>query len=81
MNYRVYYSCCSHLGKYRSINQDNFYCDGMYMFTSDEELDFPIEGCQKTKEPLLFAVFDGMGGEECGEKAALIAAECASKCK
>ncbi|MCR4656565.1 MAG: hypothetical protein K5770_10105 [Lachnospiraceae bacterium] len=29
--------------------------------------------------PLLVGIFDGMGGEECGEVASLIASECAAK--
>ena len=106
MKYKVYYSCCSHIGKRRSMNQDNFCCNGKYMretagavkilditdgtgedgvgdnmavSTAKADKQFPISGCVEKDGTHLFAVFDGMGGEERGEKAAQIAAECAAK--
>ena len=79
MSYKIRYSCLSHIGKRRSINQDNYYCDGEYLKDTAGQADSPVKGCLKEHGPHLFAVFDGMGGEECGEKASLIAAECVSK--
>ena len=46
---------------------------------ASNQINEPIHGCMDQKSPYIFAVFDGMGGEECGEKASLIAAECVSK--
>ena len=85
MNYRIHYSCCTHIGKRRRMNQDNYYCDGRYIHDAEILADThyqksnPIHGCLEPDQPQMFAVFDGMGGEECGEKASLIAAEFASK--
>lgn len=31
MRYKICYSCLSHIGNIRSMNQDNFICDGRYM--------------------------------------------------
>ncbi len=76
MQYSILYSCISHIGNVRKINQDNFICNGQYM--DDDNLEFPITGCIKSKLPMLFGVFDGMGGEECGEIASLIATKSAS---
>lgn len=79
MKYKIYYSCYSHVGKYRNLNQDNFLCDGKIMDSHDGEIEFPLNGNADADQPCVFAVFDGMGGEECGEKASLIAAQCAQK--
>ncbi len=77
MRYEIHYSCISNIGKIRNINQDNFICNGQYL--SDEtSLHFPISGKAYPNTPLLFGIFDGMGGEECGEVASLIAAKHAS---
>lgn len=79
MRYEIVYSCFSHIGKVRSINQDNFICDGSYMNTETHEIAFPISGSVCSETSTLFGVFDGMGGEECGEIASFIAAKEASK--
>ena len=77
--YRILYSCISHVGKIRSSNQDNFICDRQYL--NPEQRDWPVRLCgEKTSvESPLFGVFDGMGGEECGEIASYIAAKGALK--
>lgn len=58
---------CS-MGRVRSNNEDNFYFDGIYM--SQEEMD---EGdfitWEKTASVQLYAVCDGIGGADAGEKA------------
>ena len=66
MHYEIVYSCISHIGNVRSINQDNFICNGTYMKAEDSEIEFPISGTVSTKVLTLFGIFDGMGGEECG---------------
>ena len=75
MHYSILYSCASHIGNIRSINQDNFICDGRYMKTNDDDLKIPLCGIKSSKCPSVFGVFDGMGGEECGEVASYIAAK------
>lgn len=78
MTYTVYYSCISHIGNWRKINQDNFICAGRYMMAKNDMTEFPIVGYVTTKSPTLFGIFDGLGGEERGEMASFIAARKAS---
>ena len=75
MHYSIRYSCISHIGKVRKINQDNYICDGQYMETNSEPMKSPLCGEKSSREISLFGVFDGMGGEECGEVASCIAAQ------
>ncbi len=77
MRYNISYSCVSHIGKVRSINQDNFICAGRYLADGKDDIRFPLEGRVSSSSPVLFGVFDGMGGEECGEIASFIAAKTA----
>lgn len=72
--YKIHYSCISHKGFRRSMNQDNFICDGRYR----EDENSRMQGCMSAGSPSVFGVFDGMGGEERGEVASLIAARRAS---
>lgn len=78
MKYSIIFSCVSHIGKCRSTNQDNFICNGKYMDLNGEPIIFPVSGTI-SNFPTLFGVFDGMGGEERGEVASLIASRCASE--
>jgi protein phosphatase len=67
-----------HMGNIRKNNEDNFYFDGIYL--SENNSDAPFFRSLSADGALRFyAVFDGMGGEEHGEKAALIAAETLAK--
>ena len=75
MRYEISYSCISHIGKIRSRNQDNFICDKKYMNSDATGVTFPLNGCVSSATPSLFGVFDGLGGEECGEIASYIAAQ------
>lgn len=78
MHYIIRYSCLSHMGNVRSINQDNFICDGRYMENDETVIEFPLCGTMTPKECSVFGIFDGMGGEECGEIASYIASKTAS---
>lgn len=78
MRYNIQYSCLSHIGNVRSMNQDNFICDGRYMAPDDVSLAFPLCGTKTSRDPSVFGIFDGMGGEECGEIASYIAAKVAA---
>ena len=75
MNYRISYSCISHTGYCRKMNQDNFICAGIYMNEAWNMDDFPISGSFSSRHPAAVGIFDGMGGEECGEVASFLAAE------
>lgn len=79
MRYNISYSCVSHIGKIRSINQDNFICAGRYLSDGKEDIRFPLKGKLSSSAPSLFGVFDGMGGEECGEIASFIASKTAAQ--
>ena len=75
MHYKIHYSCLSHIGNVRSINQDNFICDGRYLDTNDTDIRFPLCGTKISDDMSVFGIFDGMGGEECGEIASYIASK------
>lgn len=74
MRYRINYTCASDVGRIRSMNQDNFICDGCYMEEDSSQKPFLKSGSVLSEKISLFGIFDGMGGEECGEVASLIAA-------
>ena len=62
----------SHRGNVRKHNEDNIYVDGI--FRNDLSRDNVIIKSIRVTEPYVYAVFDGLGGEACGEEASLIAA-------
>ena len=67
-------SCgATHRGMVRSENEDNVYVCGTYR--SDLAGQSAVYRHSGEEEPQTFGVFDGLGGGEFGEKAALIAAE------
>lgn len=67
----------SEIGKVRTNNEDNFYCNGVFMAPSESNRPFFLKGVADV--PSVFAVFDGMGGHDCGELASLMAAETLSE--
>lgn len=71
----ISYCCISDVGKVREMNQDNFNCNGVMLLKSEEMT--CISGKTSISEQPVFAVFDGMGGEEMGEVASYLAAQCA----
>ncbi|MBR1471150.1 MAG: serine/threonine-protein phosphatase [Lachnospiraceae bacterium] len=60
-------------GVQREINEDNFWICGTWNRDVSDHISGSME--ERGEEFSLYAVFDGMGGEECGEKASAIAAE------
>ena len=73
--YRVTAACGCNIGKVRRNNEDNFYFDGCFLPQENTGLEI-IKGYQgKLSQPICFGVFDGMGGEACGEEAAYLAAK------
>ena len=61
----------SEVGLVRKNNEDNFYCNGVFM--RNPEKPFFMTGV--AEPPCVFAVCDGMGGLDCGELASLTAVE------
>lgn len=81
MSYRIAYSCVCHIGKVRRTNQDNIVYNGSFLENDSREIEFFSSGSKEVKDAPVFAVFDGMGGEECGEIASYLAAKRASALK
>ena len=75
MSYLIKYYCTSHIGKCRKTNQDNFCCNTKYLNYDNSGTNGIVEGVMVPSPQTVFAVFDGMGGEECGEMAAYLAAK------
>ena len=72
--YIVNYYCINAVGKKRRKNEDNFFAGRCYR-TSDIRDDMFTMGSLFCHSNDILAVYDGMGGESCGEEASLIAAE------
>ena len=70
----VEYACICALGNVRRNNEDNFYCDGQIRREIDSNDEVVLSGAVGSDTNELFAVFDGMGGEACGEVASFVAA-------
>ncbi len=95
MNYEIPYTCISHTGLCRPNNQDNFICGERcreleeieFLCRPEEERQegppaaepFVVTGRLTSGRPSMLGIFDGLGGEECGEIAALLAAREASE--
>ena len=75
MGHKIEYYFASHVGKCRKANQDNFYCNGARMHHVNRGTGGVRKGSVDCSEKPIFAVFDGMGGEEQGEMAAYLAAK------
>lgn len=72
--YNIEYACVCSVGKLRRNNEDNFYCDGHIREDIYANDDVAFSGVVSSDTNELFAVFDGMGGEACGEVASFVAA-------
>ncbi len=81
MNYKILYSCVCHIGNVRSKNQDNIICDGTYLEINDKNVKSLLCGVKSSKTASVFGVFDGLGGEACGDVASYIAAKNAAELK
>lgn len=75
MAYQIEYAYTCHIGKIRNNNEDNFWCCGDNLEAQNQGMSHIRSGYMKQSEYPLLAVFDGMGGESCGEMAAFLAAE------
>ena len=77
MTISVKFAVRSEIGKVRTNNEDNFFCNGIFMTPSESSKPLFMKGIADV--PCVFAVFDGMGGHDCGELASLTAAETLSE--
>lgn len=78
MKYNIHYSCLSHVGLCRTVNQDNLICQGEYIPSDRDQSEvYRREGVASSGSNSLFGIFDGLGGEEQGEVASLLAAKAA----
>ena len=78
MEYTIRYCCLSETGKIRRNNEDNLVCRGACYDAGDTAPRAPMTGRCEAADGPVFGVFDGMGGEEQGEVASLIAARTAA---
>lgn len=68
-------ACGSFIGMGRSNNEDNFYFNKKHLPIPNKGMKNPLKYRGTTDDPIVFAVFDGMGGECRGEDAARISSE------
>ena len=67
------YTC--HTGNIRANNEDNFWCFGESLPVNNEGTKGICSKIISGNRAPAMAVFDGMGGESCGEIAAFLASE------
>mgnify|MGYP000190576382 FL=1 len=75
MAYQIDYAYTCHTGKVRTNNEDNFWCCGVRLPVHNQGVDGILAGHTQHWQLPMLAVFDGMGGESCGEMAASVAVE------
>lgn len=75
MIFNIEASCGSFIGNGRSNNEDNFYFNKKHLPEKNKGLKNPLKYSGNTSDPLVFGVFDGMGGEKNGEEASCRASE------
>ena len=73
MTLQVKFAVRSEVGHVRKNNEDNFFCNGIFMTESERERPYFLSGITQT--PCIFAVSDGMGGESSGEFASITAVQ------
>lgn len=78
---QINYACATDVGRVRSVNQDNYICNGRFAPSDGTEGKAFFTGSALLGKPMLFGAFDGVGGEERGEVAAYIAALSASEAR
>lgn len=67
----------THVGKIRTNNEDNYFLNGVYKKDICENI--RSDESEEQKKRNIYAVCDGVGGEEAGERASLLAVETLSK--
>ena len=74
MRYQIKYAAVCFTGLIRSHNEDNYNISGIYRQVDEPDREELLSGTAAVPGRRTFAVFDGMGGESCGEMASYIAA-------
>ena len=67
-------------GKRRTNNEDNYFLHGRHLPQQHNGLPQVLACRYPLRENLYFAIFDGMGGEEAGERASYVAAKTLRRC-
>ncbi len=80
MSFTVIMAGSTNHGLIRTNNEDNFYFSGKYLAPGTLDLKTIMCSQDRTDEAVAMAVFDGMGGENAGERAAGTAAMTFSDC-
>ena len=70
MGYRIDAAVCSHIGNLREKNEDNYYFDGVILEVNQGKEGTLLHNLN-AKRMQVYAVCDGMGGEEAGEEASM----------
>ncbi len=78
MSFKIHGAAHTHTGCVRSNNEDNFYLEGRYRENVEQGEDAAV--CRSDDRCFLAAVADGMGGEELGEVASLMAVQALKPC-
>ena len=71
----ITFAAVCHIGKVREKNQDNLWCNNVYLDSENNGLVESLAGKVNAVSNPAFCIFDGMGGEQQGEMAAYIAAK------
>lgn len=79
MGFDIEAACGCFSGNLRNQNEDNFYFRKKHLPIKHKGLKSPLKYRGNTDDTVLFAVFDGMGGESNGEEASYIASEIFAK--
>ncbi len=74
MAYEIEMAFFCHRGRVRSNNEDNYLCAGTFLPEQHEGSEEIGLRTLKVKKSPVIAVFDGMGGESCGETASFLGA-------
>ena len=67
---KILYSANSNVGRIRSNNEDNIYCGGIIIEPDMQDTSYSFKG--EVETPCIFALCDGMGGQEDGEFASYV---------
>ncbi len=73
--YSIDYAAMSILGCVRNNHEDNVYIDSFLLPMNNSGLQNIMTGTLSSDDIPLLGVFDGMGGESCGEAAAFVAGD------
>ena len=75
MIFQISAACGCTIGRVRTNNEDNFYFDGISLPETNNGLSGNVVKKTYLEREICYGVFDGMGGEEYGEKASFAAVE------